>query len=386
MNKRLKYAIIITLVLGTFYAGVALMASAAEVQEGAPVFVLTSSALPPERHRLDSFADVYESVAYSVVSINTVSEVTSSPEFYLFILPPWAQGSPDGAPRQIRGAGSGIIFYQNDESVYIVTNFHVVEGAVRCYISLDDEIQVPARFIGGDERADIAVIAVSREKLAEAGVVGYRIATFGYSDYMRIGDQVMAVGNALGAGQSATLGIVSAKNRPVSIDNIQINAIQTDASINRGNSGGPLVNMAGAVIGINTAKFSGSTVEGVGYAIPSSEFVGIIETIMKTGSSIARPFLGITWRSHFILIDGEPVEGGVLVVATSPGHSAHAMGLMAEDIIIMFNGVYIFGGSTLVELILSTEVGGEIEIRVVRGNEILTFTGAMGNFTIDPEF
>lgn len=355
-------------------------------------FVTTSDAAPGERHRLDSFADVYESVAHSVVSIITRAQRPGGQgggfDFDLFA--PWGfdfgaphSGEGEGAPvmREVRGAGSGIIFFEDDDDVYIVTNFHVVDGANACYVTLDDQVHVAARFIGGDEPTDIAVIAVSRADLAAAGVTGYRPALFGYSENMRIGDQVMAVGNALGAGRTATMGIVSAKNRPVFVENVHFNAIQTDASINRGNSGGPLVNMAGAVIGINTAKFASAVAEGVGYAIPSTEFIGIIENIMENGGSKARPFLGVTTR--FQTND----YGGALIIGVAHNTAAYEMGLMADDVVISLNGAAVPDRDSLIDLINQTPAGAPIEMEVVREGETLTLTGYMGRRAFrEPEF
>jgi serine protease Do len=270
-------------------------------------------------------------------------------------------------------------------------------------------------YVGGDMMTDIAVIAVGKTDLAELEIDDYRIAHFSDSDEMRIGDQVMAVGNALGIGKSATLGIVSMTNRPVTVDNITYTTIQTDAAINRGNSGGPLVNMGGHVIGINTFKpasnISGSTqsasIEGIGFAIPTSEFLSIVVEIMEYGT-VRRPFIGITWvfymlgsdsiLSEYILLHGLP-NTGALILEVHSGFLAYDLGLQPGDYIISYNGSAITSRDRFIQLIMQTEIGDEVMLRVLRPivnqtgedfasppYEILTFMGFMRNFTTDPGF
>jgi len=257
--------------------------------------VWAASSITESRHQLDSYADVYELVMDSVVSINTTSEVMQQETgfFYPFGGMTPSQPNTPRSPREVRGAGSGIIFFEDDYSIYIITNFHVIDNVKSCFISLDDEIQVPARYIGGDAFNDIAIIAVYKSDMEDAGIDTYQIAIYGSSDEMRMGDQVMAVGNALGDGKTVTLGIISAKNKQITIDSNSYTVLQTDAAINRGNSGGPLVNMRGEVIGINVAKLSSSSVEGMGFAIPTDVIINIAEEIMEKGT-IIRPFLGIS--------------------------------------------------------------------------------------------
>jgi len=338
------------------------------------------------RHRLDSFADVYDAVKDSVVSITVTVEVTFD-----------GRGGGEAAMLERSSAGSGIIFYENDEHVFIVTNFHVIENAVRCLVSFDGEDMVPAIFVGGDMMLDIAVIAVGKTDIIELGIGGYTVATFGDSDAVRIGDQVMAVGNALGIGKSATLGIVSMLDRQIDVEGSRFNGIQTDAAINRGNSGGPLVNMSGAVIGINAVKFSGSTVEGIGFAIPSRDFLKILVEVMDYGF-VRRPFLGVSWRFSDLMEIREMEsaaahiipEAGILVTRTVPGFAAYEMGLLAEDIIVNFNGVYIKDGDHFVEMIQGSEVGAELVLIVLRVTddeiEYVTLTGKMSNYTVNPRF
>lgn len=177
---------------------------------------------------------------------------------------------------------SGIIYQSLDSELYIVTNYHVVEGASTLSVTFVNDETYEATFCGYDETYDLAVIKVSTSDLSEDAKSSITIATIGSSDELAVGEQVVAIGNALGYGQSVTTGIVSALNRSVEDENSQsLEYIQTDASINPGNSGGALLNMNGEVIGINTAKISTTGVEGMGYAIPISDVTDIIQSLIN---------------------------------------------------------------------------------------------------------
>jgi serine protease Do len=229
---------------------------------------------------------------------------------------------------------------------------------------------VPAHYIGGDQTSDIAVLSVSKSESAEAGVEAYTVAEFGDSDLMEVGDQVMAVGNANGDGKSASLGIVSAIAKSFTIGEVDYTAIQTDAAINRGNSGGALVNMYGEVIGINTAKLAASTVEGVGYAIPSNGFMNIVEDIVDDGA-VDRPFLGIsgeTWEFEDNEKYPEIPQTGVRVVEVIEDSAAEEMGIKANDIIVGFNGAEVKTMEELQAAIKETKSGDKAEVEIVRIN------------------
>ena len=178
--------------------------------------------------------------------------------------------------------GSGIIYQSLDSELYRVTNYHVVEGASTLSVTFVNDETYEATFCGYDETYDLAVIKVSTSDLSEDAKSSITIATIGSSDELAVGEQVVAIGNALGYGQSVTTGIVSALNRSVEDENSQsLEYIQTDAAINPGNSGGALLNMNGEVIGINTAKISTTGVEGMGYAIPISDVTDIIQSLIN---------------------------------------------------------------------------------------------------------
>ena len=222
-----------------------------------------------------SVSDVARAVLPSVVSITSTSIYQSSTPFIY------------GGTYQVNGAGSGIIIGTNDTELLIATNNHVVEDTTSLTVEFIDGSSVDSAYIKGTNSSnDIAVIAVKLSEISEETTSEIRIATLGDSDELEIGNQVVAIGNALGYGQSVTVGYVSALNRELTVENTTINAIQVDAAINGGNSGGALINMKGEVIGINFAKQSSnssstSSIEGMGYAIPIAQARDILNELMN---------------------------------------------------------------------------------------------------------
>ena len=197
-------------------------------------------------------------------------------------------------------SGSGIIIGKTDTELLMVTNNHVVSGAQDLSVGFVDESVAEAAVKGTDADQDIAVIAVKLSDLSEDTLSAIKVIEIGSSSNLEVGEQVVAIGNALGYGQSVTTGIVSALNREVTIDNTANTLIQTDAAINPGNSGGALLNMSGQLVGINSAKYSDTSVEGMGYAIPVDDVVDIIENLMnrqvrtEKAAEGERGFLGIS--------------------------------------------------------------------------------------------
>ncbi|MDR2751686.1 MAG: trypsin-like peptidase domain-containing protein [Clostridiales bacterium] len=301
---------------------------------------------------INSLSDVVSHVAPSVVSITT----STPQETDFFEIP------------DMTGAASGIIFFKNDSKIYIATNYHVVSGANSVNVYFDDSDPVPATFVGSEPDADLAVISITWADAKKAGITSVALATFGDSDTAKMGDTVIAIGNALGEGKTATSGIVSAINKEVEVEEKTLTVIQTDAAINPGNSGGPLVNTAGQVIGINTAKLNRVaqvTIEGMGYSITSNVAKPIIEEIMLQKP---KPFLGIKGSD----VSAEMSEmygitlGGVYVAEVLPDTSADKGGLMRNDIITSFNGTSIFSMAQLQEEIAACKVGDLVEVKVYR--------------------
>lgn len=298
-----------------------------------------------ENPLLPDFVSVIAKVKPSVVAINT--EVVTRDLFNRQFIQ--------------EGAGSGWII---DEEGYIVTNNHVVEGAKGITVTLVDGRTFSADIVGTDRFADLAVLKIDAENLLAAIV--------GDSGELRVGDWVIAIGNAQGEGISATSGIISRKGVEITVGAGQElrDLIQTDAAINPGNSGGPLVNMKYEVIGITSAKLAAIGVEGMGYAISSKTAKPIIEELVQKGY-VVRPWLGIIYQGvnptlvrQYDLV----VADGVFVVEVVPGYPADEAGLKSEDVIISFNGKEITNGEDLRQTIISGQIGQRVEIIYMRGN------------------
>ena len=183
--------------------------------------------------------------------------------------------------QETTSCGSGVIIHSDDSYLYMVTNYHVVEGATTLSVTFVDDQTYEAQLCGYDESMDIALLKVPVGSLSSDTLSQISVVTIGDSEELVVGEQVVAIGNALGYGQSVTTGIVSALNRTISTDTGASAYIQTDAAINLGNSGGALFNMNGELVGINTAKVSSTDVEGMGYAIPISQVLELIESMMN---------------------------------------------------------------------------------------------------------
>ena len=275
--------------------------------------------------------------------------------------------------------GSGIII---TEDGYILTNNHVVASTSNSYFAIQeatgitvklygDETEYPATVVGTDSYTDLAVIKIEKDGLTPA--------TLGNSDDVKIGEFVMAVGNPLGMDYSVTAGIVSAVNREIETDGATYYAIQTDAAINSGNSGGALVNANGEVIGVNTLKFAGNGVEGVGFAIPISQTTKIVEQLM-TNSEVIRPYIGITGSS----VDSQVSEKynipkGVYVESVQEGSPAEKAGIQKGDIVTQIEGKDVASISELNRYKYNYEIGDKVTLTVIRNQEEMKVEVTLGN-------
>lgn len=242
-------------------------------------------------------------------------------------------------------AGSGIIIGENDTELLICTNYHVIENADEITVGFVDDSIYSAELKGGDQSNDLAVVAVNLDDLSDDTLSQIKIAQIGSSDDLAIGQQVVAIGNALGYGQSVTTGIISALNRTIQLDTYTAEMIQTDAAINPGNSGGALLDMNGRVIGINSAKAAETGVEGMGYAIPISNAEPILEDLMNRET---RTEVVDESESAFIGITGEAVSEemaslygipeGIYVTEVSEDSPAQDAGIQRGDVITKFEG------------------------------------------------
>lgn len=279
--------------------------------------------------------------------------------------------------------GSGVIYKKENGYAYIVTNNHVIANSQELEVLLADGTREKAELVGSDQWTDLAVIRIPADKVST-------VAEFANSDEVKAGQTAIAIGSPLGSefATSVTQGIVSANNRPVPTDvdgdgqqDWIVNAIQTDAAINPGNSGGALINSAGQVIGINSMKISKSSVEGMGFAIPSNEVVSIINELEKNGK-IVRPALGISMvnlsnvNSQVVnqLNLPKDVKGGVVVAEVSSKGSAKAAGLQPYDVIVEMDGKKVEGIQNLRKILYSHKVGDKLEVTYYRNGQKQTTT------------
>ena len=270
--------------------------------------------------------------------------------------------------QESKSVGSGIIISQNDSELLIITNNHVVEGNETLTVSFVDEESVEAQVKGTDAAKDLAVIAVQTKEIKDTTMDQIKVAALGNSDQLQVGESVIAIGNALGYGQSVTSGIVSATGRE--LDGIDEKLIQTDAAINPGNSGGALLNANGEVVGINTAKVATDTVEGMGYAIPISSVSDIIENLMnqetKTKVSEAEQGqLGI--QGVDVTADSSEMYNmptGVYVSEVIAGGGAKKAGITKGSVITGINGTSIDGMQALKEQLQYYRAGETVKITV----------------------
>ena len=314
----------------------------------------------------------------SIVSITTKSVQEVQNYFGMYGMYGYA---PQQQEQEVEGSGSGIIVGKNDDELLIATNYHVVEGADTLSVAFTDGNAVEASVKGFDEERDLAVVSVSLDDVEDDTMDAISIANIGSSDDLKVGEQVVAIGNALGYGQSVTTGIVSAKNRRMDSDNNTVtdgsddssdgvNLIQTDAAINPGNSGGALLNMEGEVVGINSAKLASTEVEGMGYAIAISDVTDILQNLMNETSrdkldDSEHGVLGIEGSS----VSSEAVQmygipAGVFVKKVTEGGAADKAGLKANSVITEFNGKTVSSINQLIEYLSYYEPDEEVELTV----------------------
>ena len=301
-------------------------------------------------------SDIVENTLPSIVSITNMS-VQEVQNFFGGI-----------SQQESESAGSGIIISQNDSELLVVTNNHVVEGSDTLTVTFNDGNSVEAQIKGTDSARDLAVVAVPLDKISDDTMNAIKVATLGDSDSLKVGEPAIAIGNALGYGQSVTTGIVSATGR--TIDGFDGEYIQTDAAINPGNSGGALLNANGEVIGINSAKINSSAVEGMGCAIPISDASDVIQNLMnkETRSKVSdeeRGYLGI--KGYDVSEEGAQMYNmptGVYVKEVMSGGGAEKAGLTKGSIITGFEGSSISGMSSLQEQLQYYKAGEEVTLTV----------------------
>ena len=323
-------------------------------------------------------SDITEEALPYIVSITTKSVQEVQSYYGMYGMYGYA---PQQQEQEVEGSGSGIIVGKNDDELLIATNYHVVSGADTLSVAFVDGNAVEASVKGFDEERDLAVVSVSLDDIDKDTMDAISVAKIGSSDDLKVGEQVVAIGNALGYGQSVTTGIVSAKNRRMDSDNNTVtdgsddssngvNLIQTDAAINPGNSGGALLNMEGEVVGINSAKLASTEVEGMGYSIAISDVTDILQNLMNETSrdkldDSEHGTIGIkciSVSSEAVQMYGIPA--GVFVSEVTEGGAADKAGLKANSVITEFNGKTVSSADQLIEYLSYYEPGEEVELTV----------------------
>jgi len=331
----------------------------------------------------ESFADLAEKLMPSVVNISTTQTIVTNINPFPFEFPP---GSPfedmfkefsTPQKRKASALGSGFII---DAKGIVVTNKHVIQGAEDIMVTVNGEKEYEAKIIGADPLSDLAVLEIqSKDKFVPV--------KFGDSDKARIGDWVIAIGNPFGLGGTVTSGIISARNRSIGLSRYE-DYIQTDASINQGNSGGPLFDMNGDVIGINTAILGQSGSIGIGFAIPSNSAKKVIEQLIEFGET-KRGWLGV--RIQIVTKEIADVEKlnkprGALVASVADNSPSNKAGIKAGDIILEFNGVLINEMKELPKIVAQTEVGKTVEVKVWRNGKEISKKIKLGRLETSEDF
>ena len=330
----------------------------------------TASASQSENKGSMDVSDIASAVMPSIVSITNRSVQEVQNYFSIFGYGGQMQ------PQETESCGSGIIIGKNDSELLIVTNYHVVEDADTLSACFIDNQVYEANLKGANPDNDLAVIAIPLENISDDTLSQIKIATVGDSDALKVGEQVVAIGNALGYGQSVTTGIVSATDRTLQTEASAVSTatedlptyIQTDAAINPGNSGGALVNMDGEVIGINSAKLASTEVEGMGYAIPISRVSDIIETLMNETtrtkvSDAEKSSIGITGITvNEAINEAYDIPAGVYVAEVTEGSGADEAGIRQGDVITAFDGKEVTDIQQLQELLQYYSAGETVEV------------------------
>lgn len=320
---------------------------------------------------------VVKNVMPSVVAITSTQLVQSGYSGSLYDYYFGNGNSNNNQYEEQTGAGSGIIIGQNDTELLVVTNNHVVEGADSLQVQFIDGETVDAAIKGTDSEKDLAVVAVKLSDIKKSTLEQIKVATLGDSDKLEVGEGTIAIGNALGYGQSVTTGVVSALNREVQYENRTMKLIQTNAAINPGNSGGALLNSKGEVIGINAAKYSSSSVEGMGFAIPVSSVKDVIENLMNKETltkvdSDKKGYLNIYGRDvTSTLSETYSVPTGVYVIEVIEGGAADKAGIEKSNVITKINGESVSSMEDLQRKLEYYEKGTEVTLTIqyAKGNE-----------------
>ncbi len=302
-------------------------------------------------------SDIVESVMPSIVAITNTSEKEITDFF------------GQSLNKEQHSSGSGIIIGQDDEQLLIVTNNHVVEGASNLSVSFIDKKVVSATIKGTSPSSDLAIISVKLNELSAATLESIKVAIMGDSKVLKVGEPTIAIGNALGYGQSVTTGVVSALDRSITVEDVTCKVVQTDAAINPGNSGGALLNIKGEVIGINSSKYADAEVEGIGFAIPISDAQPIIDKLItrEAVDPEQQAYLGLYGVDVSEEVSAAyKMPVGVYVTQVVENQAADKYGIRAGDVITKFNGEAVTKMEQLQEQLQLCKAGDKVEVVVQR--------------------
>ena len=346
-------------------------------------FLLLSISNSNAKSPPDSFADLAERLMPSVVNISTTQIITTSSNPFPFQFPP---GSPfedmfkefnTPTERKASSLGSGFII---DKKGIVVTNNHVIQNAEEIVVKVNGKKEFEAKVLGSDPLSDVAVLEIISDEI-------FIPVKFGDSDKARIGDWVIAIGNPFGFGGTVTSGIISARNREIGLSRYE-DYIQTDASINQGNSGGPLFDINGDVIGINTAILGQAGSIGIGFAIPANSASQVVNQLLKYGET-KRGWLGVRIQEvtkEIAEVEGLDFARGALVASVSEDSPAEKGGIKPGDIILEFDGQDVDVMRTLPKIVAKSEVGKNVVVKIWRNKKIISKKILLGRLETSKDF
>lgn len=375
MRRMVAYGLVFGLVAGAAFQGVSYGFAKVGISNNSGTQLATtktSSSSSSKSGTSGNVSEIAQNVLPSIVSITGTFQTTGQSMF----------GS---STQESEGSGSGIIVAKDSKYLYVATNNHVVEDATSLAVGFCDDSTVEAEIKGTDSDADLAVVMVPLSKIKSSTLKSIQIITMGDSDDLQVGGQAVAIGNALGYGQSVTGGYISALNREVQLTDKTMTLIQTDAAINPGNSGGALLDSEGKLIGINTVKYSSEEVEGMGYAIPINTAKPIIESLIKeeTIPESEQAYLGISGgdiSSDMAQAYGMP--SGIYVSEIQQNSPAQSAGIQAGDVIVEFDGSSVSNMEALQSKLAKKKAGTKVTIKVKRQSQMGEYKEVSLNVTL----
>ncbi|MCQ2492051.1 MAG: trypsin-like peptidase domain-containing protein [Lachnospiraceae bacterium] len=367
------YGLVFGLVAGAAFNGVSYGMRKAGFSSGGATQLAQTPSVKPSGGAAGDLTTVAESVLPSIVSISGIYQTTSNSFFF------------GETTQETEGSGSGIIIGKDKKYIYVATNNHVVESSKSLGVGFCDETNATAEIKGTDRDADLAVVQVPLSEVSDKTLAAIKIISLGDSDALKVGEQAIAIGNALGYGQSVTGGYISAVNREVELTDKTMTLIQTDAAINPGNSGGALLNSSGQLIGINTVKFSAAEVEGMGYAIPINTAYPIIKNLIneETIPESKQAYMGITGTDITQeMAAAYDMPKGIYIREIMSGSPAQKCGMEAGDVLVEFDGKAINNMESLQAMLSKKKAGTKAKVKVKRQTQTGEYKDKTLNITL----